>query len=284
VPELPEILVWARQLGHELKGKTISAVETRQPKCLNVPPEDMTAFLTGRSVAGAYGRGKWIVVELAPDGHLLLNLGMGGDFHYDRPAAPSARSGSSGNAGAPRKYQFRLGFADDSSLSIRFWWFGYVHAAPAGTLQDHEMTASLGPSPLDPGMTLERFRSMVAARPRRAVKSFILDQKIMAGIGNVYAQDSLWGAKLHPDRRLGSLSEVEVEALWTSIRDVLGRSVAKGGLAYERDFFGRPGGFGSDDFAVGYKEGQPCPRCGAAVVKTKTGPTSTYICPNCQRP
>jgi len=285
MPELPELTVWARQVDEELTGKTIAAVETPQPKCLNVTPEEMAALVVGRTVRGARERGKWMIIDLAGpggiDSHLLLNLGMGGDFYYRRAPGKSTPAGEP--VREPDKYQFRLSFTDGAGLALRFWWFGYIHAVKAGELARHDMTASLGPSPLDPDMDLACFRAMVAARPRRSAKSFLLDQKILAGIGNVYAQDSLWGAGLHPGRLLGSLSEAEVEAFWRSVRRVLGQSIAKGGLAYERDFFGRSGGLTGDDFAVGYKSGKPCPKCGAAIQKIKSGSSSTYICPDCQK-
>lgn len=302
MPELPELTVWARQARGELTGKIIAAVEIVQPKCLNLPPAEMESLLVGKAILGAYERGKWLIFDLAgpgtpdagsdparaPTAHLLLNLGMGGDFYYtpvpgSRTAAGAAGAHDAEAASAsPGKHQFKLSFTDRSELALRFWWFGYVHATLAGHLHRHEMTASLGPSPLDPALDLEGFRRMVKARPRRAVKSLLMDQKILAGIGNVYVQDSLWGARLHPDRSLGSLSSAEVEALWNSIRDVLSRSIAKGGLAYERDLYGRPGGYGRDDHDVAYKPGEPCPRCGTTIEKIRTGSTSTFICPSCQ--
>ncbi len=262
----------------------------------------MESLLVGKAILGAHERGKWLVFDLAgpgtpgaeidparaPTAHLLLNLGMGGDFYYtpasgDRAAAAAGALEAEIPSASPGKYQFKLSFTDRSELALRFWWFGYVHAALAGQLHRHEMTASLGPSPLDPALDLERFRRMVQARPRRAVKSLLMDQKILAGIGNVYVQDSLWGARLHPDRSLGSLSSAEIEALWSSIRDVLSRSIAKGGLAYERDLYGHPGGYGRGDYDVAYKPGEPCPRCGTTIEKIRTGSTSTFICPSCQR-
>jgi len=295
LPELPELVVWARQFRAEIVGKAITTAETPQPKCLNAPPDEVAAFLTGRRVKDARERGKWLILDLAPDGHLLLNLGMGGDFHYRPPGARSATASGAAASGdspldaappdasPPEKYQFKLTFSDGSELALRFSWFGYVHIARSGELARHAMTASLGPSPLDPDMDLARFRRMVAARPRRSVKSFLLDQKVLAGIGNVYAQDPLWGARLHPDRQLGSLSPAEVDALWASLRGVLERSIAKGGLAYERDLHGNLGGYGREDYDVAYRTGEPCPRCGAAVQKIKTGATSTYLCPECQK-
>jgi len=287
MPELPELTILARQAGSELAGKTVKDIEVGQPKCLNLPPEVMRGFLTGRTIARARERGKWLFLDLDPGGHLLVNLGMGGDLLYHprgagRPqAGPGA--GSSGEDPRPR-YQFRLDFTDGSSLTARFWWFGYIHAVEAGGLATHKMTASLGPSPLDPDLTLERFRAMVARRPRRGVKSFLMDQKCLAGIGNVCVQDILWGARLHPLRRLGDLSPAEVEALWTSMRAVLRRGIEKGGSDYEKDLYGRRGGWSvEEDFSVGYRQGRPCPRCGALVTKIRTGATSSFICPECQK-
>ena len=144
MPELPELVVWARQFRAEIVGKAITAAETPQPKCLNAPPDEVAAFLTGRRVKDARERGKWLILDLAPDGHLLLNLGMGGDFHYRRPGARSATpsgappsGGSPPDAPLPEKYQFKLTFSDGSELALRFSWFGYVHIARSGELARH---------------------------------------------------------------------------------------------------------------------------------------------------
>ncbi|MEW6230657.1 MAG: zinc finger domain-containing protein, partial [Bacillota bacterium] len=96
-------------------------------------------------------------------------------------------------------------------------------------------------------------------------------------------QDILWGARLHPQRPLGSLTEAEVRALWEAMREVLRRGIAEGGSDYEKDLYGCRGGWSVDKhFAVGYREGRPCPRCGAPIQRIRTGQTSTFICPNCQ--
>jgi formamidopyrimidine-DNA glycosylase len=298
LPELPELTVLARQARAELTGKTICAVWTVQPKCLNLPPAEMQSLLVGRSIITVYERGKWLFIDLAgggevavvaaanygsaPVAHLLLNLGMGGDFYYTPAPGPTGLPSDSPGSLLAEKHQLKLAFRDGADLAVRFWWFGHVHAVPAGELGRHAMTATLGPSPLDPRLSFPLFRDLVTARPRRSVKSFLIDQKVLAGIGNVYVQDSLWGARLHPDRLLGTLSVQEITALWNSIRDVLSRSIAKGGLAFERDFYGRPGGYGRDDHDVAYKPGEFCPRCAATIQKIRTGSTSTFICPICQ--
>jgi formamidopyrimidine-DNA glycosylase len=110
----------------------------------------------------------------------------------------------------------------------------------------------------------------------------LLDQKNLAGIGNVYAQDILFKAKLHPNRKISTLSKKEKGDLYHAVRDVLNHSIELKGLAYELDFYGQKGKFAVEDFLVGYKTGKPCPECGTTIEKVKTGSTSSYICPKCQ--
>jgi formamidopyrimidine-DNA glycosylase len=144
------------------------------------------------------------------------------------------------------------------------------------------MTSKLGVSPIDEDFTVEKLGSLLSGR-RGAIKSFLLDQKNVAGIGNVYVQDILFGARLHPLRDIKKLKPGDVQALHQSIRDVLSRSIKLGGLKYERDLYGRNGRFGSEHFMVGYKTGEPCPVCHKKVKKVRTGSTASYICPKCQR-
>jgi len=115
------------------------------------------------------------------------------------------------------------------------------------------------------------------------IKSFLLDQKNIAGIGNVYVQDPLFKAKLHPVRTIPTLKENEIQALHRGIRDVLNQSVRLGGLRYERDLYGRNGKYGPEHFLVAYKTGKLCPVCRTKIAKIRTGSTASYICPMCQK-
>jgi len=269
MPELPEIHNLAKQMDRKLKGLTVESVELKQPKCLNVPPRRFEKLVVGTSIARVTNRGKWVFCELAPGGHLLLNLGMGGDCLYHRPGAK-----------LPEKYQARFVFDDGASLSLRFWWFGYIHAAPEGRLGEHEMTASLGVDPLSKEeFSLKRFLEMLDGR-RGAIKQYLLDQKHIAGIGNVYAQDILFIARIHPKRTIPSLSDAERRALHAAIVEHLSAATKKGGLKYEKDLYGKEGGV--REFQVAYRVGEPCPVCGATIQKLKTGSTASYICPKCQ--
>ncbi|MBN1876464.1 MAG: Fpg/Nei family DNA glycosylase, partial [Anaerolineae bacterium] len=182
MPELPEITVMARDMRKELVGRTFSEVEVLQPKCLNVPVGDFEVALRGTEIRDVTPRGKWVRVELS-DGWLLLCLGMGGEILLtDRDHLPG-------------KYRIIFDLRDGASIAVNFWWFGYSHYAP--TLAEHKMTAELGPDMLN--LSLEDFHALLRGR-KGAIKTFLLDQKRIAGIGNVYVQDPLFLARIHPLR------------------------------------------------------------------------------------
>jgi formamidopyrimidine-DNA glycosylase len=246
-------------------------VEIFQPKNLNIPVEEFTQKVLHRQIVSVRSRGKWLFLDLSGVRFLLINLGMGGDLLYFSPGET-----------LPEKYKFTLQFKDGSGFTVNFWWFGYIHLIDKTGLKDHKMTSALGLSPLDKAFTLAYFKKLLNGRKGR-VKSFLLNQKRIAGIGNVYVQDILFRAKLHPDRKLTSLTDREVEALYASMRITLVKSIEKRGLVYERDFYGNRGTYSEDDFLVAYKTGKPCPLCSTPIEKIRVGSTASYICPICQK-
>ncbi len=266
MPELPEIVCRAREMAEALPGRTLREIEVLQPKCLNVPAEAFTKALRGATIKAVSHRGKWIVTQTT-GGVLLINLGMGGEILL----VPSRN--------LPAKWRVRFALDKETDLVVNFWWFGYVHYIPSGAIEDHPRIAALGPDALD--VTLPQFRSLLRSR-RGAVKAFLLDQSKLAGIGNAYIHDILFRARLHPLRTISSLSSVEVRSLHRAIHTELRRSVEKGGAFYEVGLNGKPGGFTAEDLLIGYREGKPCPTCGAPVVKIKTGGTSSFLCLQCQ--
>jgi formamidopyrimidine-DNA glycosylase len=270
VPELPEIVVIARQMNKEIAGKRIVDIEVRQPKNLNMPVRDFVRRVKGKTVNNVSSKGKWVFIKLDPTYYMLINRGMNADILYFTPGKK-----------LPEKYQFKLSFIDKTGFTIKFQWFGYIHLLHEIDLSKHKMTARLGISVESKEFTLEHFRTLLSKKKGR-IKSFLIDQKNVAGIGNVYIQDILFKAKLHPDRQIKTLSEKELVALYNAIREVLDRSIQLGGLAYEKDFYGRNGRFTMRRFLVGYKTGKLCPVCGTAIEKIRTGSTASYICPKCQ--
>jgi formamidopyrimidine-DNA glycosylase len=266
MPELPEITLLARQMKDELVGKTIVGVTVLQPKILNVPQDSFCEALNGARLIDVRHHGKWITVETT-QGWLMLSLGMGGEillFADDRQF--------------PEKRQLVLTFRDGTHIVVSFWWFGYAHYAEHP--EDHAMTAKLGPNALD--LTLDEFRALLRGR-RGGIKSFLLNQGHIAGIGNVYVQDPLFRARIHPLRKIDTLTDDEIAALWRALQDTLQGSIDLGGSAWEMDLYGKKGGWSEEQMVVAYQESKPCPRCGTAVEKIRTGSTSTFVCPQCQR-
>ena len=179
----------------------------------------------------------------------------------------------------PEKHRLIFDFDDGTCLAVNFWWFGYAHYVPIGELESHKMTAKLGPNALD--LTADDLRTLLKGR-RGGIKSFLLNQARIAGIGNFYIHDILFMAKLHPLRAINTLSDDDIDALYGAIRQGLQPSVDKGGAWYEMSLHGDRGGFLREDLVIGYTEDEPCPTCGTPVEKIKTGSTSSFICPQCQ--
>jgi len=268
--ELPELTILSRQMSKEIVGKRISEVRVANPKCLNTSLKQFQKIVVGKTIRLVESRGKWLFINLDSGNVLLFNPGMGADvIHFKL-----------GNK-LPEKHQIKFTFDDKSGFTIRVWWFCYLHLMAVNKLSEHKLTAKLGISPLDKKCTLNYFKQMLGKK-RGNIKNFLLDQKNIAGIGNVYIQDILFNAKLHPKRNIPSLKEAEIEALYNSIKSVLDESIKLGGLAYEKDFYGNKGGYDKDQFKIAYKPGEPCPTCQTLIQKIKTGSTSSYVCPNCQ--
>jgi formamidopyrimidine-DNA glycosylase len=257
-------------MNKETARKRVAEVEVKQPKNLNISVSKFVKTVEGKAVNNVSSHGKWLFIKLTPGHFMLINLGMGAELVYFTPTQK-----------LPEKYHFKLAFSDKTGFTIRFWWIGLVHLVSEKDLSKHKLTAQLGKPAIDKEFTLDYFKELLADR-KTGIKSFLLDQKNVAGIGNVYIQDILFMAKLHPDRKIQTLSEKEIADLHTAIGVVLNRSIQLGGLAYETDVYGRKGRLTVDDFLVGYKQGKPCPECGTAIEKIKTGSTSSYICPRCQ--
>lgn len=270
MPELPDIVVLARSMDEALRGRTIAAAEVNQPKCLNVPVDEFCQGLAGRTLQGVRQRGKWVLAGLDEGWTLALNLGMGGEVCLHRPE----------EAPDPKRERVVLKLADGWGLWMHFWWFGHVHLLTPEQLAAHPQIARLGPEPLADDFTPERLGTMLHGR-RGAVKKYLLDQTFLAGIGNVYVQDILWYAGLHPLRPANTLGAAQVERLHRAIRHVLLEGICWGGGPGERDVWGQEGRY-AEHLQVGYRTGKPCPECGTLVAQLRTGSTTSYLCPHCQ--
>ena len=270
--ELPEITKLATGMHKQLKGKTIKTLTLLQEKCLNLPVDEFKKRAEGASVVKVVHKGKWIITQLSNDEHLLLSLGMGADVLYFENESDEQE-----------KYQVKVLFSDGTGYSARFWWFGHFFLTHKNDLADEPKTKDIAIDPFDKKFTPEYFSTLLAGK-RTQVKSFLMNQKNVGGIGNMYMHDILFKAGLHPQRKISDLSEADINRLYDSIMEVLNLSRSKGAFNYEKDFFGEVGNYGMDDFLVGYKdENEPCPICATPIENIKTGSTSSYICPACQQ-
>jgi formamidopyrimidine-DNA glycosylase len=267
MPELPEITSRAKEMNTALSGKTISALEIKQTQCLNVSERVFKESLLDARINRVSSKGKWILVDTS-QGWLLINLGMGGEVLLTTDGT------------LPKKHRCIVGFSDGSQLVINFWWFGYIHYAKHDQLQIHPMVGKLGPNILD--LPFPEFKSLLM-KQRGRLKTSLLDQSKMAGIGNAYIHDILFFAKLHPLCQIPNLKESDVRSLFNAIHRELQMSLDKGGAFYELNLYGKPGGFTEKDIVIGYREGKPCPVCTTPIQKIKTGSTSSFICPECQK-
>jgi len=267
MPELPEIIVIAKQMDQALKGKRVEKVSIFQPKCLNRSKMDYQKHLPGKVVEGVRPLGKWVEMVFKGDDRLLISLGMGGEICYLDEGGT-----------APDKSRLIVWFTDRTGFIVTLWWFGYFHLVLHG--ERHSMTDTLGPDPLS--ISCDAFKELLDGR-RGGIKSFLLHQKRLRGIGNFYIQEILFQACLHPLKEISALSDEEKERLFEAVQKVLKESIALGSSSYELDFFGRKGRYGLDRISVAYQENARCPACRSLHKKIKTGSTMQYICPKCQR-
>lgn len=269
--ELPEITKLSGQMQDTLRGKTIKDILLLQEKCSNISSAEIRQRTAGAVITGVRNKGKWILTCLDNGEYILLSLGMGADVIYYED-----------EKNEPEKYQIKVMFNDGSGYTARFWWFGKFLVTAEEQLSSEPNTKDIAMDPFDSGFTGEYFASLLRGK-KSQIKSFLMDQKNVGGIGNMYMHDILFKSGLHPQKKIPDITGQDIQALYRSILDVLNLSRKKGAFSYESDFFGQKGGFGTDDFLVGYKENKPCPSCGTAIINIKTGSTSSFICPVCQK-
>lgn len=267
MPELPEMVVIADQMATILINKQVKDISIYQPKCLNRPEGDYYHNLLRRTITGILPLGKWIQINLSGRARLHISLGMGGELCYLEE-----------NEAPPPKTRIHVTFVDNTGIFMTLWWFGYFHLVLEG--ETHTLIETLGPDPLELSET--EFKNLFSGR-RGAIKSFLLNQKNIRGIGNFYIQEILFKARLHPLRSIQSLSAADVKRLHKAIQTVFKQSIQLGSSSYELDFFRQKGKYGLNKISIAYRDGAPCPRCDTTSQKIKTGSTSQYICPQCQQ-
>lgn len=275
MPELPEVETTMRALRARLVGRHVASLVQRRPDLRFPLPPGLDRRLPGRRVVRFARRAKFIQCFFAggPDGGevMLLHLGMSGRLLFD---------------GEPCGPHEHLTFAFDDGTVLRFVdprRFGMLDLCPEAELPRHRWLAHLGFEPLGRDFDGERLRTALAGR-RIALKLALMDQRIVVGVGNIYASESLFRAGLAPDRPAGSLDAAEADRLAAAVQAVLEEAIAAGGSSL-RDYVQSNGELGNFQrgFRVYDRTGQPCPGCGDPVRRIVQGGRATFYCSRCQR-
>jgi formamidopyrimidine-DNA glycosylase len=272
MPELPEVETIRRQLEPAISGSRILSAEVLDERWTRpVPPGEVEEAITGRTIEAVERRGKYLLLRLAGGRTLAMHLRMTGNLLLDRDAMEPSHLRAIIRLDGDRRLLFtdarRFGQAivlDDAQLDAYF-------------------AARLGVEPLSAALTAEELCRRAAGR-RAPLKSFLLNQLGVAGIGNIYADEALHRAALHPLSPAGSLKLEDCDRLRQGIVDALEAGLRNGGASVDdyRDARGEEGTM-QDEFLVHTREGEPCPRCGAEIRRTVVAGRSTYFCPSCQR-
>jgi formamidopyrimidine-DNA glycosylase len=271
MPELPEVETIRRGLERELVGRCITGVTWHRERKLRASSPRPLQELAGRQVASARRRGKFILLSLSDESVLLLHLGMTGKLLFCDPR----------DALRPHTH---LVLDLDDGRQLRFSdprRFGLLKLYPGGAAV-HDLD-HFGVEPMDEAFTPEALGILLSAS-RAPLKAFLLDQRRVAGLGNIYACEALWRARLSPRRQARRTPRASVGLLRDSIEAVLADSLAQGGTSFNDyvDHIGQPGKFIAD-LAVFQRKGLPCPRCSAPIRRIVQSGRSTFYCPACQR-
>lgn len=282
MPELPEVEVVRRGLERHVLGRRIEAVEVLHPRPVrrHLPgPDDFAARMTGRELVAARRRGKYLWLPMDSGDALLAHLGMSGQLLVQEPDAPAERH---------LRVRFRLGpVAGGSPLDLRFVdqrMFGGLSFSPAGAELPAEL-AHIARDPLDPEFDDAEFVRRVR-RSASGIKRILLNQSIVSGVGNIYADEALWRSRIHGDRPGERLKVAEVERVLTAAREVMTAALGEGGTSFDALYVNVNGesGYFDRSLEVYGRAGEPCSRCGAPVRRVSFMNRSSFFCPVCQPP
>jgi formamidopyrimidine-DNA glycosylase len=286
MPELPEVETVRAGLAPILTGHRLTRVEARRPDLRFPLPDGFVQRLTGARVETLGRRGKYLLLTLDRELTLLIHLGMTGRFEIEG-GAPH-QSGEFALAAPADPRHAHIVFETDGGAKITFFdarRFGFMDLIEAGGLDDHPRLAGLGPEPLGDSFTAAYLKGVFVGR-RQSAKTLLLDQRVVAGLGNIYACEAMHRASVSPTRRAGDLSSRNVATLVATIRLVLAEAIAKGGSTL-RDFASANGelGYFQHSFKAYDREHEPClsPGCGGVILRLTQGGRSTFYCPRCQR-
>ena len=288
MPELPEVETVRRGLETLIIGRVIRSVGVLDsPKSFPNAKVDMDEFLINAEILAVRRRAKVLLVDLSTDYTLVIHLKMTGQLVYRGDQVFGAGHPNDSLIGElpDRSTRVMIEFMDNSWLYFNDQRkFGWIKLLPTIEVPNIDFMKKVGPEPLEADFTPEQFTARFARRSKTNIKAALLDQTVVAGVGNIYADESLWGAKISPKRKVVDVTPAEFVQLYHELRHVMNLAIEKGGST-DKNYVNAEGKRGSYmDFArVFRREGQACPRCGTTIEKIKWAGRGTHLCPNCQK-
>lgn len=301
MPELPEVETVRAGLEPAVTGALIHGVDVREPRSLRRHDErqgSLTGLLEGRRISGAVRRGKFLWFPLSSGLALVAHLGMSGQLLLRSAGSAAARSLRVRlELEHPQHGEFAVDFVDQRI----FGWLmvdtlaptpdgmpgGFAAGAASGAEWERMLpvaAAHIARDPLDPAFSDDAFHHALA-RKRTGIKRALLDQTLVSGVGNIYADEALWAARIHYDQATASFTRVRTRRLLGELRKVLLKALAEGGTSFDSQYVnvnGASGYFAHSLNAYG-QQGNPCPRCGRTIVRERFANRSSHFCPRCQR-
>ncbi|MBS4219913.1 bifunctional DNA-formamidopyrimidine glycosylase/DNA-(apurinic or apyrimidinic site) lyase [Bacillus sp. FJAT-49711] len=268
MPELPEMETYKLLLQQKISGETITDVIINREKSINKEIADFSQQVLNQKIESVERRAKHLIFQLQNGSCLLLHLMLGGWMFYGKEEEKPDRT-----------VQVQLSFGNQNLYFIGLR-LGYLHLLSSEMLEKE--LQNIGPEPLDPNFSLDAFLDALKGR-RSNIKTSLINQECIAGIGNRYSDEILWHAQLLPERKMHELDRDHFYRLYDSIKFILKQGIQNGGYMSEPLFFGdhRTGGY-SRMMKVHGREGTPCERCASAIIKTEISSRKTYFCKNCQ--
>ena len=287
MPELPEVETVVRGLNRLILKKKISKVKHDWPKSFPNAERDVQDFMIGAEISNVRRRGKAIIIELENGWSLVTHLRMTGQMVY--------RGEENWGAGHPnedflndlpnKSTRVEIDFEDETKLFFNDQRkFGYMKLLPIPEIENLPFFQKLGPEPLEDNFTVEILKNRLSKKQNSMIKPAILEQSVIAGVGNIYADEALWRAKIHPETRVKDFSNEDFVNLHEAIRFVMNESIKRGGST-DRNYVNADGSRGNylNYAAVYHKDGEPCKRCGTEISKIRVGGRGTHFCTNCQK-
>lgn len=288
MPELPEVETVRRGLAPVLEGHRLARVEARRPDLRFPLPPNFVQTLTGATVVTLERRAKYLLGRLDREDTLVMHLGMSGRFEIAHPLAGSSRPGQFHYAPDPDPKHAHIVFETEAGVRVTYYdprRFGYMALVNTATLELHPWFAGLGPEPLSDAFDAAHLKAAFAGR-KQGAKTLLLDQRIVAGLGNIYVCEALNRARISPFKPAGKIPAKALEILVPEIKAVLAEAIQAGGSTL-RDFAQTDGALGyfQHRFRSYDRQGQPCrnPGCHGVIDRKLQAGRSTFFCPVCQK-